>query len=80
MSRKHERKVADVSEAVLNLFQSYAWPGNVREIAQHARTAYVGGSDGTLPEAERSPTASFYHDPRRRSSVLRNFATLPGHA
>src|ERR1700704_104785 len=32
MSKKHERKVADVSEAVLNLFQGYSWPGNVREL------------------------------------------------
>src|SRR6202521_3881022 len=28
MNQKHDRKVADVSEAVLNIFQSYSWPGN----------------------------------------------------
>src|SRR5207248_4797087 len=32
MSTKHGRKVAAVSEAVLNVFQNYSWPGNVREL------------------------------------------------
>ena len=32
MNEKHGRKVAGVSEAVLNAFQSYSWPGNVREM------------------------------------------------
>jgi len=32
MSAKHGRKVAAVSEAVLNLFQGHSWPGNVREL------------------------------------------------
>ena len=30
MNQKHDRKVADVSEAVLDLFQTCSWPGNVR--------------------------------------------------
>ena len=32
MSAKHGRKIATVSEAVLNQFQHYSWPGNVREL------------------------------------------------
>src|SRR4030081_4008696 len=32
MNTKHSRKVSAVSEAVLNLFNTYSWPGNVREM------------------------------------------------
>src|SRR3989442_4373725 len=32
MNLKHGRKVAGVSEAVLNLFRNYSWQGNVREL------------------------------------------------
>lgn len=54
MSRKHERKVADVSEAVLNLFQSYAWPGNVRELRNTLERAVIV-CEGGLIETKHLP-------------------------
>ena len=50
MNEKHGRKVAGVSEAVLNAFQSYSWPGNVREMrntlgAGDHRVRWSGGRD-----------------------------------
>src|SRR5271156_2390473 len=41
MSAKHGRKVAAVSEAVLNLFQNYSWPGNVRELRNTLERAVI---------------------------------------
>jgi DNA-binding NtrC family response regulator len=41
MSQKHDRKVADVSEAVLNLFHNYSWPGNVRELRNTLERAVI---------------------------------------
>ncbi len=54
MSRKHERKVADVSEAVLNLFQNYAWPGNVRELRNTLERAVIV-CEGGLVETKHLP-------------------------
>src|SRR5213594_953750 len=41
MSEKHGRKVAVVSEAVLNLFHNYSWPGNVRELRNTLERAVI---------------------------------------
>jgi DNA-binding NtrC family response regulator len=41
MSVKHGRKVAAVSEAVLNLFHNYSWPGNVRELRNTLERAVI---------------------------------------
>jgi DNA-binding NtrC family response regulator len=54
MSKKHERKVADVSEAVLNLFQNYSWPGNVRELRNSLERAVIV-CDGGLIETKHLP-------------------------
>src|SRR5882672_7041367 len=54
MSKKHERKVADVSEAVLNLFQSYSWPGNVRELRNTLERAVIV-CEGGLVETKHLP-------------------------
>jgi DNA-binding NtrC family response regulator len=54
MNKKHERKVADVSEAVLNLFQSYSWPGNVRELRNTLERAVIVCESG-LVETKHLP-------------------------
>jgi DNA-binding NtrC family response regulator len=54
MSEKHGRRVADVSEAVLNLFQSYAWPGNVRELRNTLERAVIV-CEGGLIETKHLP-------------------------
>jgi DNA-binding NtrC family response regulator len=54
MSQKHGRKVADVSEAVLNLFQSYSWPGNVRELRNTLERAVIV-CEGGLIETKHLP-------------------------
>src|SRR5712692_2311360 len=41
MNNKHGRKVAGVSEAVLNAFHSYSWPGNVRELRNALERAVI---------------------------------------
>ncbi len=48
MSAKHGRRVATVSEAVLNAFRNYTWPGNVRELRNTLERAVIvceGSSD-----------------------------------
>src|SRR5580693_4441534 len=54
MNQKHDRKVADVSEAVLNMFQSYSWPGNVRELRNTLERAVIV-CEGGLIETKHLP-------------------------
>jgi len=54
MNEKHNRKVADVSEAVLNMFQTYSWPGNVRELRNTLERAVIV-CDGGLIETKHLP-------------------------
>jgi DNA-binding NtrC family response regulator len=54
MNQKHNRNVSDVSEAVLNIFQSYAWPGNVRELRNTLERAVIV-CEGGLVESKHLP-------------------------
>jgi DNA-binding NtrC family response regulator len=54
MSEKHGRKVAVVSEAVLNLFHNYSWPGNVRELRNTLERAVIV-CDGAVIETKHLP-------------------------
>src|SRR5580700_4214638 len=54
MSSKHGRKVAAVSEAVLNLFQNYSWPGNVRELRNTLERAVIV-CEGAVIETKHLP-------------------------
>jgi len=54
MNQKHDRKVADVSEAVLNVFQTYSWPGNVRELRNTLERAVIV-CEGGLVETKHLP-------------------------
>src|ERR1700738_4644193 len=54
MNQKHDRTVADVSEAVLNAFQSYSWPGNVREM-RNTLERVILVCDGALVETNHLP-------------------------
>src|SRR5258705_6065679 len=54
MSAKHGRKVAVVSEAVLNLFHNYSWPGNVRELRNALERAVIV-CDGAEIETRHLP-------------------------
>src|SRR5580698_4078597 len=54
MSAKHGRKVAAVSEAVLNLFQNYSWPGNVRELRNTLERAVIV-CEGAVVETKHLP-------------------------
>jgi DNA-binding NtrC family response regulator len=51
MNLKHGRKVAGVSEAVLNLFNNYSWPGNVRELRNTLERAVIV-CDGPVVETK----------------------------
>src|SRR6478672_4835191 len=54
MNEKHGRKVAGVSEAVLNAFQNYSWPGNVREMRNTLERAIIV-CDGAVAETKHLP-------------------------
>src|SRR5690242_16036667 len=54
MNLKHGRKVAGVSEAVLNLFNNYSWPGNVRELRNTLERAIIV-CDGAVVETKHLP-------------------------
>jgi DNA-binding NtrC family response regulator len=54
MSNKHSRKVSAVSEAVLNLFKNYSWPGNVREMRNTIERAVIV-CDGGMIETKHLP-------------------------
>ena len=41
MNTKHGRRVATVSEAVLNAFRNHTWPGNVRELRNTLERAVI---------------------------------------
>src|SRR5437868_7614589 len=65
MSAKHGRKVAAVSEAVLNVIQNYSWPGNVRELRNTLERAVIV-CDGSVVETKHLPPG-FGHAPLRPS-------------
>jgi DNA-binding NtrC family response regulator len=66
MDAKHSRKVAAVSEAVLNAFNSYSWPGNIRELRNTIERAIIV-CDGGMIETKHLPPG-FGHAPLRASA------------
>src|SRR2546421_581224 len=55
MNSKHTRKVAAVSEAVLNLFNNYSWPGNVRELRNTIERAIIVCEGGMIETKHLPP-------------------------
>src|SRR6202163_2311631 len=66
MSAKHSRKVAAVSEAVLNQFTSYSWPGNVRELRNTIERAVIVCDSGMIETKHLPP--GFGQDPLRTAA------------
>ena len=66
MSAKHGRRVATVSEAVLNAFRNYSWPGNVRELRNTLERAVIV-CEGPVIETKHLPPG-FGHTPIRASA------------
>src|SRR5256712_3463524 len=54
MNKKHGRKVATVSEAVVNAFNNYSWPGNVRELRNSLERAVIV-CEGAVVETRHLP-------------------------
>ena len=54
MNEKHGRKVATLSEAVLNAFRNYSWPGNVRELRNTLERAAIV-CEGSVIETKHLP-------------------------
>src|SRR5207248_581389 len=54
MNSKHGRNVQMVSEAVMNLFQAYSWPGNVREVRNSLERAVIV-CEGSVVETKHLP-------------------------
>ena len=65
MSSKHGRRIATVSEAVLNAFRNYTWPGNVRELRNTLERAVIV-CEGAVIETKYLPPG-FGHAPVRAS-------------
>ena len=55
MSAKHGRKVATISEAVLNVFNNYSWPGNVREMRNTLERAVIVCEGGVVETKHLPP-------------------------
>ncbi|MBV9182867.1 MAG: sigma-54-dependent Fis family transcriptional regulator [Acidobacteria bacterium] len=66
MGAKHGRRVATVSEAVLNAFRNYTWPGNVRELRNTLERAVIV-CEGPVIESKHLPPG-FGHAPVRPSA------------
>src|SRR5262249_31792686 len=66
MSTKHGRRIATVSEAVLNAFRNYTWPGNVRELRNTLERAVIV-CEGPVIESKHLPPG-FGHAPVRPSA------------
>src|SRR6266478_2672570 len=67
MSAKHARRVATVSEAVLNAFRNYTWPGNVRELRNTLERAVIV-CEGAIVETKHLPPG-FGQAPLRPSAA-----------
>jgi DNA-binding NtrC family response regulator len=67
MNTKHGRKVATVSEAVLNQFQSHSWPGNVRELRNTLERAVIV-CEGAVVETRHLPPGFGQLSPRPSAS------------
>jgi DNA-binding NtrC family response regulator len=65
MSTKHGRRIATVSEAVLNALRNYSWPGNVRELRNTLERAVIV-CEGPIIETKHLPPG-FGHAPVRLS-------------
>ncbi len=63
MNSKHGRRVATVSEAVLNALRNYSWPGNVRELRNTLERAVIV-CEGPVIETKHLPPG-FGHTPVR---------------
>ena len=48
LNRKHETRVADVHPEVIERFQRYAWPGNIRELRNTLERAVIVAGEGTI--------------------------------
>src|SRR6266571_4087681 len=55
MNTKHGRRVAAVSEAVLNQFNNYSWPGNVRELRNTIERAVIVCDAGVVETKHLPP-------------------------
>src|SRR5258708_32358078 len=55
MGSKPSRKVAAVSEAVLNQFNNYSWPGNVRELRNTIERAVIVCDSGVIETKHLPP-------------------------
>ena len=64
MSAKHGRRVATVSEAVLNAFRAYSWPGNVRELRNTLARRHGFDSSWGWNDSWRGRTATDPEDAR----------------
>src|SRR6266545_1333039 len=67
MNAKHGRRVATVSEAVLNAFRNYSWPGNVRELRNTLERAVIV-CEGAVIETKHLPPG-FGQAPLRPSAA-----------
>src|SRR5213082_483305 len=66
MSRKHERKVTGVHNSILEIFNNYNWPGNIREVRNTLERAVIVCGDSLIEPRHLPP--NFGHAGMRISS------------
>jgi DNA-binding NtrC family response regulator len=69
MNAKHQRNVLSVSDAVLQLFESFSWPGNVRELRNILERAVIVCGSSVI-EARHLPPAFASTAPPAPLSIL----------
>jgi DNA-binding NtrC family response regulator len=68
ISEKHNKKVSGVGVDTLDLFRSYPWPGNIRELRNVLERAAIASDRGTIGRQHLPP--DFGHTPAVAASGL----------
>jgi len=75
-NRKHGRQVPSVNSEVVELFKSYSWPGNIRELRNVIERAAIASDHGPIGRAHL-PT-DFARGPVAQTSELSGLRFPPG--
>jgi transcriptional regulator with GAF, ATPase, and Fis domain len=70
------KQVDSIPAETMTAFQSYAWPGNIRELQNLVERAVIVARDGMLPNPLRNLGAGATVIPIRRTMATRSFAEL----
>ncbi|MFC1844330.1 sigma 54-interacting transcriptional regulator [Thermodesulfobacteriota bacterium] len=80
ISRRFNKKIAGFSPELLNLFEDYSWPGNVRQLRSEVERLVALTPEGTVigPEKCSRELLSIAQVPGRRKEILSSLS-IPDH-